>query len=78
MHIQTPPTLNGSNRLLDARRPAVLHLLAVDAGSGRADDALARLVAALVVDVLDVEGVDVPGEVPEHRQQDVDEQVGAF
>jgi hypothetical protein len=49
--------------LHDTRRAAGLDLLAVDARGGRTDDALARLVAALVVDVLDVVGVDVAGEV---------------
>jgi hypothetical protein len=57
------PRSNSHSRLHDTRRAAVLDLLAVDTRGGRTDDALARLVAALVVDVLDVVGVDVAGEV---------------
>ena len=37
--------------------------------------AIARPLAAVKVDIFDVEGVDVAGDVPEHCQCDVDEQV---
>jgi len=42
---------------------------------GRSDGAQARFVAALEVDVFDVEGVDVAGKVPKNRQEDVDQQI---
>ena len=46
-------------------------------GGARVEDAHASLVAALEVDVFDVEGVDVTGQHAEEGEQEVDAQVGA-
>jgi hypothetical protein len=57
---------------------SILHFLAVDAGRGTCIvDSGAHFVAALHVDVFDVEGVDVAGEKTEERKEQVDEEVGA-
>lgn len=53
---------------------ARLHTLAVDARGALVG---ARLLLAAVVDVDDVEGVDVAGDVAEEREADVDKHVGA-
>nr|POE87362.1 hypothetical protein CFP56_29951 [Quercus suber] len=59
-------------------RAARLDILAVHAGSRPLlYKTLLRLLAAVEVDVLDVEGVDVAGEVAQHSETDVDEQVDA-
>ena len=58
--------------------PAVLHFFAVHTRRRlRIEYACARLVAALHVDVFDVEGVDMAGDKGQHREADVDEEVGA-
>jgi len=53
-----------------------LHVVAVNARCASSDDAaLSCLFLAIVVDVLDVEGVDVTRDVPQYRQADVDEEI---
>jgi len=55
-----------------------LHVVAVHAGgSRRRDTPLSRLLAAVIVDILDVEGMEVARDVTEYREADVDEEVGA-
>jgi hypothetical protein len=59
-------------------RSSILHLLTIHARRRlRVQYARAHLVAPLHVHILDVEGVDVAGEVAQKREQNVDEQVGA-
>jgi len=54
----------------------ILHAIAVDTRCRPAVvDASACFVTALVVDVLDVEGMDVAGEVAQDSEQDVNEQI---
>ena len=59
-------------------QPAILHLLAVHArrGAGR-DYAGPGVLTALEVDVFEVEGVYVTGEVAKDGESDIDEEVGA-
>ena len=55
---------------------AGLDVVAVDAGGAAGDEAaLAGLLAAVEVDVLDVEGMDVARDDAEDGQADVDEEV---
>lgn len=54
----------------------VLHLVAVDAGGAAGGGAaLGHLVAAIIVDVEDVEAVDQTRDEPEDRQENVDDEV---
>lgn len=56
--------------------PTGLHTIRVDTGRDLARQLpIAGSLAAVKVDVLNVEGVDMAGDVPEHCQCDVDEQV---
>ena len=60
------------------RLSAPLHILTIHAGRPFLHQpAHFRLAASLEVDILEVEGVDVAGEVAEDGQADVDEEVGA-
>lgn len=53
-----------------------LHVIRIHARRGTSGVlSLPRLLAAVVVDVLNVEGVDVSGDVTEKRQAYVDEQI---
>lgn len=57
---------------------ASLDVVAVDAGGGtRGEATLPCLLATVVVDVLDVEGVKMTRDVPQQRQTNVDKQVSA-
>ena len=56
--------------------PASLHVVRVYARCRtRGESSFSRLLTSVVVNVLDVEGVDVSGDVTEKCQADVDEQV---
>ena len=67
-----------SSRRHNQRPSASLHSVGVDAGRRPwVVHAHACLVSTLVVDVLDVEGVDVTWEVAQDRQQNIDAEVYA-
>ena len=66
------------NRCYHRLAPTILHFLAVYTGRRlRIEYARARLVAAPHVDVFDVEGVDMARDKGQHREADVNEEVGA-
>lgn len=58
--------------------PTTLYTIRVHAGRSLAGQlAMSGAIAAVKVDIFDVEGVDVARNISEEGQRDVDEQVGA-